>query len=216
MEARKVRRADLRCGRLVVRRVGGVSIRNGFGKGSLVGCRASRPVWRLVCRPRLVRVGSARMVVWHHFLSSLFRGAVYLLWSEKRSRFSTPASVGCVRSPASLGRCASTISRELRRNAATRGGGLEYRATTAQWHSDRRASRPKVAKLAENDKPFAGMSKIVSAVLSPAPMASWYQALRCAGWVAVMGPERIDGGRHRGALSRSRTGSGSISPTMSP
>ena len=29
-----------------------------------------------------------------------------------------------------LGRAASTVSRELRRNAATRGGGLEYRATT--------------------------------------------------------------------------------------
>ena len=36
-----------------------------------------------------------------------------------------------------LGRAASTISRELRRNAATRGGGLEYRATTAQWHAAR-------------------------------------------------------------------------------
>ena len=33
------------------------------------------------------------------------------------------------------GRSASTISRELRRNAATRGGCLEYRATTAQWHA---------------------------------------------------------------------------------
>jgi hypothetical protein len=32
-----------------------------------------------------------------------------------------------------------------------RGGGVEYRATTAQWHPDRRASRPKVAKLAAND-----------------------------------------------------------------
>ncbi len=30
-----------------------------------------------------------------------------------------------------LGRAASTISRELRRNAATRGGGLDYRATAA-------------------------------------------------------------------------------------
>src|SRR5580700_3479563 len=36
-----------------------------------------------------------------------------------------------------LGRVASTISRELRRNAATRSGGLEYRATTAQWHAER-------------------------------------------------------------------------------
>ena len=47
-------------------------------------------------------------------------------------------------------RSPSTISRELRRNAATRGGRLEYRATAAQWHADRRARRPKVAKLAAN------------------------------------------------------------------
>lgn len=50
-----------------------------------------------------------------------------------------------------LGRAASTISRELRRNAATRGGGLEYRATTAQWHADRSARRPKRARLAVNE-----------------------------------------------------------------
>ena len=49
-----------------------------------------------------------------------------------------------------LGRAASTISRELRRNAATRGGGLEYRAMTAQWHADRSARRPKPAKLQTN------------------------------------------------------------------
>jgi hypothetical protein len=40
-----------------------------------------------------------------------------------------------------LGR--STISRELRRNAASRSGGLEYRATTAQWHAERSTRRPK-------------------------------------------------------------------------
>ena len=50
-----------------------------------------------------------------------------------------------------LGRSPSTISRELRRNAGTRSGNLEYRASTAQWHADRRAKRPKVAKLAGND-----------------------------------------------------------------
>jgi transposase, IS30 family len=49
-----------------------------------------------------------------------------------------------------LGRSPSTISRELRRNAATRGGGLEYRASTAQWHAEMRARRPKPAKLAVN------------------------------------------------------------------
>ena len=50
----------------------------------------------------------------------------------------------------SLCRSPSTISRELRRNAATRGGALEYRATTAQWHANLRAKRPKTAKLAIN------------------------------------------------------------------
>jgi hypothetical protein len=51
-----------------------------------------------------------------------------------------------------LGRAASTISRELRRNAATRCGRLDYRASVAQWHADRAARRPKVAKLASNDR----------------------------------------------------------------
>jgi IS30 family transposase len=45
-----------------------------------------------------------------------------------------------------------TISRELRRNAATRCGGFEYRATTAQWHADRKSKRPKAAKLVTNDE----------------------------------------------------------------
>jgi IS30 family transposase len=47
-----------------------------------------------------------------------------------------------------LGRSPSTISRELRRNASTRTHSVTYRATTAQWHAERRASRPKVSKLA--------------------------------------------------------------------
>jgi IS30 family transposase len=51
-----------------------------------------------------------------------------------------------------VGRHPSTISRELCRNAATRSGYVEYRATTAQWHAQRRARRPKAAKLVANDK----------------------------------------------------------------
>ncbi len=47
-------------------------------------------------------------------------------------------------------RAPSTISRELRRNAATRCGGFEYRASTAQWHAERKSKRPKVAKLVAN------------------------------------------------------------------
>jgi IS30 family transposase len=47
-----------------------------------------------------------------------------------------------------LGRSPSTISRELRRNAATRGGQLDYRASIAQWKAELQARRPKTAKLA--------------------------------------------------------------------
>ncbi len=50
-----------------------------------------------------------------------------------------------------LDRSPSTISRELRRNAATRGGKLEYRASVAHWKAELMARRPKTAKLAAND-----------------------------------------------------------------
>jgi hypothetical protein len=51
-----------------------------------------------------------------------------------------------------LHRSPSTISRELRRNAATRSGTLTYRATVAQWKAERAAERPKAAKLAKNEQ----------------------------------------------------------------
>jgi IS30 family transposase len=51
-----------------------------------------------------------------------------------------------------LGRAASTVSRELRRNAATRGGRLDYRASVAQWKADLVARRPKTAKLVANER----------------------------------------------------------------
>ena len=51
-----------------------------------------------------------------------------------------------------LGRSPSTISRELRRNAATRGGKLEYRASVAQWKAELMARRPKTAKLAADER----------------------------------------------------------------
>jgi IS30 family transposase len=51
-----------------------------------------------------------------------------------------------------LSRDPATVSRELRRNAATRGGKLEYRASVAQWKAELFARRPKAAKLAENER----------------------------------------------------------------
>src|SRR5918999_4074228 len=71
----------------------------------------------------------------------------YLSFAE-REEIAVLRARGCgVREIArALGRSPSTISRELRRNAATRGGGLEYRASTAQWHADRRSRRPPPGK----------------------------------------------------------------------
>ncbi len=51
-----------------------------------------------------------------------------------------------------IGRDPATISRELRRNAATRSGKQEYRALVAQWKAQQTAKRPKTAKLATNDR----------------------------------------------------------------
>src|SRR5437868_8240973 len=77
----------------------------------------------------------------------------YLSFTE-REEIAVLLAGGCgVREIArQLGRAPSTISRELQRNAATRTGRPEYRASTAQRHADRRARRPKPAKLAVNSE----------------------------------------------------------------
>ena len=77
----------------------------------------------------------------------------YLSFSEREEIALLRAQQFGVRDIArQLERSPSTISRELRRNAATRGGSLQYRATVAQWKAERAAERPKVAKLAHNTR----------------------------------------------------------------
>ena len=78
------------------------------------------------------------------------------------------------------GRAPSTISRELRRNAATRSGTLVYRASTAQWKAQRAAARPKPAKLAVNDQLHAYVQgRLSGAVVDaegrviPGPRVPW-------------------------------------------
>ena len=76
----------------------------------------------------------------------------YLAFAEREEIAILHAQQVAVREIARrIDRSPSTISRELRRNASTRSHGTPYRATTAQWHAERRASRPTVAKLAAND-----------------------------------------------------------------
>jgi len=101
-----------------------------------------------------------------------------------------------------ISRSPSTVSRELRRNAATRSGGLEYRATTAQWHADRRARRPKVAKLAAHNDlrryvsdRLAGMIAAANGTRVPGPHVHWNgrrQGRRQdRRWAASWSPEQI-------------------------
>jgi IS30 family transposase len=101
-----------------------------------------------------------------------------------------------------LSRSPSTVSRELRRNAATRGGKLEYRATTAQWHADQRARRPKIAMLAANDKlrdyvqdRLAGVIAAPSGTPVPGPTVRWigrrHGRRQDRRWAKSWSPEQI-------------------------
>jgi IS30 family transposase len=101
-----------------------------------------------------------------------------------------------------LGRAVSTISRELRRNAATRSGGLAYRATTAQWHAERAARRPKQAKLALNaalrtyvEERLAGAVVAPGGVPVPGPTVSWkgrrHGPRKDRRWANAWSPEQI-------------------------
>ena len=101
-----------------------------------------------------------------------------------------------------LERTASTISRELRRNAATRSGGLEYRATTAQWHAERSARRPKRAKLVLNvalrtyvEQRLAGVVVAPLGVPVPGPAVRWrgrrHGPRKHRRWANAWSPEQI-------------------------
>ncbi len=101
-----------------------------------------------------------------------------------------------------LGRAPSTISRELRRNAATRSGGLEYRATTAQWHAERAARRPKRAKLATNpalrsyvQDRLAGAVVAPGGAAVPGPAVAWkgrrHGQRRHRRWASAWSPQQI-------------------------
>jgi IS30 family transposase len=99
-----------------------------------------------------------------------------------------------------LGRSPSTISRELRRNAPARGG---YRATTAQWHAERRARRPKPARLAINEElrryvqeRLAGQVRRPGGVAVPGPAVKTWKGRnkprrQDRRWATAWSPEQI-------------------------
>jgi IS30 family transposase len=79
---------------------------------------------------------------------------------------------------------------------------LEYRATTAQWHADRRAQRPKVAKLAANDAlrqyvqdRLAGVISTADGTAVPGPQVRWigrrHGRRQDRRWATSWSPEQI-------------------------
>ena len=138
----------------------------------------------------------------------------YLSFTE-REEIAVLLAGGCgVREIArQLGRAPSTISRELQRNAAVRSGRPEYRASAAQTHADRRARRPKTAKLAVNPELRAYVQdRLSGAVQRPDGSVAGPEV----GWAGgVMDRARIGVGDSVGARSRSPVASVLTSPMMS-
>jgi transposase-like protein len=100
-----------------------------------------------------------------------------------------------------LGRSPSTISREVRRNAATRGGNLDYRASVTQWHAERAGRRPRPGKLAAILL-CALMSRSVLLVRSRTLMVSALPVLKWYGRSGALFFDRAGAGRSHGAQSR--------------
>jgi IS30 family transposase len=102
-----------------------------------------------------------------------------------------------------LGRDPSTISRELRRNAATRGGRLDYRASIAQWKAELMARRPKTAKLVANERlreyvqdRLAGTIRIPDGTVVPGPVTPEWKGRNKARrqdrrWAKSWSPDQI-------------------------
>lgn len=102
-----------------------------------------------------------------------------------------------------IGRDPSTISRELRRNAATRGYTSEYRASVAQWKAELTAKRPKAAKLVTNSRLHAYVQERLSGKISRAdgsvvagpPPPRWNgnnkPHRKDRAWVQAWSPEQI-------------------------
>src|SRR3954449_47226 len=101
-----------------------------------------------------------------------------------------------------LKRDPGTISRELRRNAATRGGKPDYRASVAQWKAQTAARRPKPAKLASNPRlqeyvqtRLSGQLQRPDGTVAAGPPTSWKGLSKPhrgdRRWATAWSPEQI-------------------------
>jgi IS30 family transposase len=130
--------------------------------------------------------------------------ARYLSFAEREEIALLRAQGAGVREIArQLGRDPGTISRELRRNAATRSGKQDYRALVAQWKAQQAAKRPKSAKLASNDKlrryvqeRLAGQVRRADGTIVVGPKAPAWKGLnkphrQDRRWATAWSPEQI-------------------------
>jgi IS30 family transposase len=146
----------------------------GIGVSPAVGTRWFRQAGGV--RPQLTLVPSGR------YLSFSEREEIALLRAQQ---------LGVREIARRVGRDPATISRELRRNASTRTYRLDYRASVAQWHAERRGRRPKVAKLNTNDRlrayvqdRLAGVVRTPDGTTVPGPVVP--------GWKGRNKPRRQD------------------------
>ena len=102
-----------------------------------------------------------------------------------------------------IGRDPGTVSRELRRNAATRGGKPVYRAVVGQWKAQQTAKRPKTAKLVGNERlreyvqdRLAGNVRRPDGTIVPGPKTPPWKGLnkphrQDRRWATAWSPEQI-------------------------
>jgi IS30 family transposase len=175
-----------------------------------------REFWRLIAQGKSTEDAAAAVGVSVPVGSRWFRHAGgmtpvsladptgrYLSFAEREELALLRAQGLGVRAAArEMGRDPSTISRELCRNAATRSGKVEYRATVAQWKAQMAAKRPKPAKLATNDQlreyvreRLSGELKRPDGTVVPGPPTAWkglnkpHRADRR--WATAWSPEQI-------------------------
>ncbi len=128
----------------------------------------------------------------------------YLSFGEREEiAILTAQHVGVRQIARRLGRAPSTVSRELRRNAATRGGKLDYRASVAQWKAELVAQRPKTAKLVVNDRlreyvqeRLSGQVRRLDGTPVPGPLTTPWKGRgkphrKDRRWVTAWSPEQI-------------------------
>ena len=127
----------------------------------------------------------------------------YLSFSEREEIALLRAQGFGVRAIArEISRSPSTVSRELRRNAATRGAKLEYRAGVAQWKAELAARRPRPAKLVVNDRlrdyvqdRLAGVVHAADGSVVGPPTATWkgrnWPRRQDRVWASAWSPEQI-------------------------